>query len=59
MDYHQIRIRPEELDAKYHWYFKIQSDHVILARKLDLAIINKKKKKLASSRLCCSSRPLS
>ena len=33
--------------------FQIQTDHLIPARRQDLIIINKKKRELANSRLCC------
>ena len=44
---------------KLLWDFNIQTDHLIPARRPDLIIINKKKKKenLLNSRLCCPGRP--
>ena len=44
---------------KLLWDFNIQTDHLIPARRPDLIIISKKKKKenLQNSRLCCPGRP--
>ena len=44
---------------KLLWDFDIQMDHLISARRPDLIIINKKKKKknLQDCRLCCPGRP--
>ena len=44
---------------KLLWDFDIQTDHLISARRPDLIIIYKKKKKenLQKCRLCCPSRP--
>ena len=44
---------------KLLWDFNIQTDHLISARRPDLIIINKKKKKenLQNCRLCCPSWP--
>ena len=41
---------------KILWVFETQIDQPILARKLDLVLINKKKKKFSSSGFCPSSR---
>ena len=44
-----------ENDAhKLLWDFDIHTDHLILARKPDLAIINNEKENLQNSQLCCS-----
>ena len=44
---------------KLLWDFDIQTDHLISARRPDLMIINKKKKKenLKNARLFCPGRP--
>ena len=44
---------------KLLWDFNIQTDHLIPARRPDLIIINKKKKKeiLQNYRLCCPGGP--
>ena len=38
-------IRPKKWDAQILWDFHIQMDHLILARRPDLVIVNKKKRK--------------
>ena len=43
---------------KLIWDFNIQTDHIILARRPDLTIINKKKEEnLQNCRLCCPDEP--
>ena len=39
------------------WDFDIQTDHLILARRPDLIIINKKKENLQNCQLCCPGGP--
>ena len=38
---------------KVLWDVEIQMDHLILGRKSDQSLINKKKKDLSSNRFCC------
>ena len=45
MVYAKSRIYPRERDTTYLWNFEIQSDHLILTRRPDTELINKKKKK--------------
>ena len=54
----------ENETRKLHWVFEIQTDHLISARRLDLIIVNKKKKKkgkenLLNCELCCPGWPQS
>ena len=42
---------------KLLWDFDKQTDHLILARRPDLIIINKKRENLQDSRLCSPGRP--
>ena len=42
---------------KLLWEFDIQTDHVILARRPDLIVINNKKGNLQNCRLCCPGWP--
>ena len=44
---------------KQLWDFDIQTDHLILARRPDLVIFNKKRENLQNSELCYSSWPQS
>ena len=63
----QCRIRPGEWDARSSqgfWNTNLQTDHLISAWQVDLAIVKKKKKKkkekkenLLKSRLCRLGRP--
>ena len=42
---------------KLLWDFKVQTDHLIPARRPDLIIINKKKENLQKRLLCCPGWP--
>ena len=44
---------------KLIWDFEIQTDHLILARQPNLAIVKKKKKNLPKSRFCHPGSPQS
>ena len=61
MVYVQPRICPIEKSPKILWDFDIQTDHLISARRTNLEIVNKKKKKenLLNCGLCRSSGPQS
>ena len=53
---HNLESVPENEIPKLLCDFEIQTDHQILARRLDLEIVKKKKQTLPNSRLCFSGR---
>ena len=55
---HNLESVQENERHKILWDFKIQTDHLILARRPDLMIVNKKKK-LPNCGLCCPGWPQS
>ena len=63
---HNLNPVLENVTHKHLWYFEIQTDHLISARRQNLVIVNKKKKKkrkkkesLPNSGLCRPSKPQS
>ena len=46
MVYAQLSICPRKLHINFFWDFDIHTDHLILAKRLDLIIINKKRERI-------------
>ena len=54
---HNLAFILENDTHKLVWDFEIQTDHLILVRRPDLIIINKKKENLQNCGLCCPDWP--
>ena len=54
---HNLESILENETLKILWDFEIQTDHLILARRPHLAIVNRKKEYLSNSRLCRPGTP--